>query len=137
MRLEWRRDEPIEVRTMVELDSALDAIEGDPRRTEPVLAFLTGPTGFLTVGVGHPEQSILMHGSQPPIRPVLHAVGDEQARAENKDTPFLAFSAYGQSRQFAKWAGMERERARAVARFFLESDGALSDAIRWEEEGPA
>jgi hypothetical protein len=136
MNLEWRRGEPIEVRTFVELDAALDAIERDARRTEPVLAFLHGPTGFLTVGVGHPAQSILMHGSRPRILPIRHGVGDEQARVEKKDTPFLLFSAYGQTSKFAKWMGVDRELARAVARFFLERDGALSDLVRWEEEGP-
>ncbi len=68
--------------------------------------------------------------------PVLHAVGDEQARAQNKDTPFLQFSAYGQTCQFAKCMGVEHELARTVARFFLDRDGALSEVIRWEEEGP-
>jgi len=135
MKLEWRRGEPIEVCTTVELDAAVDTIERDARRTEPVLAFLNGPTGFLTMGVGHPVQGTLVHGSRPRM-PVLHAVGDEQARGENKDKPFLLFSAYGRTSQFAKWMGVDRERARAVARFFLERDGALSDFVRWEGEGP-
>jgi len=104
MKLEWRRGEPIEVRTTVELDAAVDTIERDARRTEPVHAFLNGPTGFLTIGVGHPAQSILMHGSRPRM-PVLQAVGDEPARAENKDKPFPLFSAHGQTSQFAEMDG--------------------------------
>jgi hypothetical protein len=46
MNLEWRRGEPIEVRTFVELDAALDAIEGDARRTDRSWPFLMGQPVF-------------------------------------------------------------------------------------------
>jgi len=37
--------------------------------------------------------------------PVLQAVGDEPARAENKDKPFPLFSAHSQTSQFAEMDG--------------------------------
>jgi hypothetical protein len=105
MRIEWRRDEPTDVITAADLDAALDAVESDTRRTGPALGFLKGIDGFLTVGLGHPTRSILMYGSLAATQTALHAIGDERARAANDDQPFLTFSFYGPSYDFATRMG--------------------------------
>jgi hypothetical protein len=133
LQLEWKRGQPVPVTSAAELDAALDAIEQDRERSEPVLAFLTGPAGFMTIGLGHPKLSILMyrpHDGQTP----MHAVGNETERAANEAAPFLTFSSYGRPAQFAKWCGLPRETARAAARSFLSEGGVLWNGIRWEEE---
>lgn len=133
MQLEWLRGRPISVTDRTELDAALEAIERDPRRAEPVLAFLSGPAGFLSIGIGHPEFSVPMYGTHDAQTP-LHAVGDEVARAANEDHPFLTFSSYGRPAQFARWCGLPVATAKLAAGTFLEQDGALWGGVRWEEE---
>lgn len=134
MELEWKRNQPISVNTGAELEATLDSIEHDPERAEPVLAFLRGPTGFLSIGVGHPEVSVLMYGTPDRNRP-LHAVGDEVARTANVAEPFLIFASYGTPYQLARWCGIPKKTAHQAARSFLEQGGVLWNGIRWEEEG--
>lgn len=131
--LEWKRNRAISVKNAAELDAALEAIERDPLRTEPVLVFLAGPRGFLSIGLGDKELSVLMYGTHD-RQPPLHAVGDEAARAAGDDRPLLTFSSYGRPVQFAKWCGLSKETARLAARSFLQQDGALWSYVRWEEE---
>jgi len=133
MELAWKRDRAISVKDTAELDAALEAIERDPQRIEPVLAFLAGPTGFLSIGLGDKDFSVLMYGTHDRQTP-LHAVGDEAARAAGEDRPFLSFSSYGRPVQFAKWCGLPKETARLAARCFLQQDGGLWSHLRWEEE---
>jgi hypothetical protein len=134
MQVEWKRGESITVSSASELDAALEAIERDPRRSDPVLAFLKGLTGFLTIGIGHPTLSVLMYGNHYHETSPMHAVGDEAARAANEAHPLLSFYSYGRLVEFAKWCGLPRETARAAARQFIEENGALTATVRWEQE---
>lgn len=134
MRLEWKRDQFVELTTGAELDATLDTIEQDRSRTEPVLAMLNTPKGFLAIGIGHPTVGILMAGPHDRRTAPVHAVGDPAARAANDPAPFLMFASYGRRGEFAKWLGIPKSTIRTAVRYFLEHGGTLWEGVVWEEE---
>jgi hypothetical protein len=111
----WGTDRHLVVRTVEELDTLLDRIDQEARRTgRPQDVQLTAPGGAGTLGVvvGH-DRSLLNHVPANGNPPYLTSRGDEDVERPWRHT-------------------IPADRARQAARAFLMT-GALDERLRWEE----
>jgi|SRR4051794_1334055 hypothetical protein len=127
MRLQWGADQERSVETTAGLDHLLDEIAGEHER--PVLVALQAPSGSLTMGVGHPTETVLLYAPAAPGAPPLHSVG---ARAE--EDPPLVCSHSGRSIEFSRGCVVPAATGRRAMRAFLEQDGRLPDEVDWASQ---
>ena len=128
MRLRWA-DEEWAVETTATLDQLLDQIAAGQGRDRPVLVALQAPTGSLTMGVGHPTETVLLYAPASPGATPLHSVG-----RQGEEDPPLVCSHAGRLIEFARGCVVPAAAGRAAMRAFLERHGELPDGVDWDSQ---
>ena len=102
----------------------------DERSDTPRLVFLLAETGALGIGVGHPENSVILYSPCGSPQP-MHALGDVNAD-EALGEPPLTFD----GREFFARCAVSHAAARRAAKEFFASNGVLPACVEWEPEPP-
>jgi hypothetical protein len=119
----WQDDDGATVCSVDELDSLLDHLHAES--TRPILVNVSGPSGSLTIGVGH-TRSVLtfIYPDGDPPYPISSNGTDDQSEHD--------FFMCGHHSAFAGKSTIPNDLARNAMRVFVQH-GALSLAIRWGE----
>jgi hypothetical protein len=127
MRLQWGADQECAVETTDGLDRLLDQIADAHER--PVLVALQAPSGSLTMGVGHPTETVLLYAPAAPGAAPLHSVG-----ARGEEDPPLICSHSGRSIEFSRGCVVPIATGRRAMRAFFEGEGRLPDEVDWDSQ---
>jgi hypothetical protein len=125
MLLRWE-DRHVDVGDFEELEGRLDEIRA--QHSDPLFVSLTGSSGTLSVGVGHPRGGLLLFlpadGSPSP----LHSLGDADAEPDE-----LRFRSGATTVGFFARCLISDDVLREAVRSFLDQD-TLSPCVTWEPE---
>jgi hypothetical protein len=128
MRLRWDTGPGLDVTDGTQLDQALDALLAGPAADRPLIAYLSGGTGALGLGLGPADSGMLLFAPADRSRPALHGIGAELGTEGD-----MVFAVIGRPYHFSGRCRAPGATVRAAARQYLAT-GELPDCVGWEPE---